>query len=299
MTAATVPGEAPPLHVVFTMDCYPASHRGAPEGPKGWEQSARSIDGFCTRLLNAGYSATLFLTPACASMQAPLLEDIAESGIELGLLVQPQSLEGRYKRHLGQYGQEEQETIVEQAMRGYQDALSARPQSCRPAMFSASDDTFGVLYRLGFQQGSVSSPGRRVAKHAAVWTGAARDAHYVDPTNKLLQGDLPFLELPVTTDADHVRGGIAADLTIENSPFEKWHRPLLDGQVHRMRAEHVPFAALCIGTRNCFAYQQCDDRHRKTLDGILDYLDMLNERYDVQPVTVAGAHACFRQRSRG
>ena len=287
------------LHILFTMDCQPAGAplgpRGAPAGPKSWEQSARSIDGFCTRLGNAGFPATLFLTPECAEEHAPLLEELLERGIELGLYVQPQSLlGGGYKRYLGQYGREEQRGIVDLAKQQFQEAVGTRPQSVRTGMFSASDETFSVLYELGFRQGSLSSPGRRVGKHAAVWTGAPSDPHYVDPHSRVRPGHLAFLEVPVTTDATRLRGGLSPDLAIENGTFEAWHRPLIEGQLGRMQAEGVAFRALCITTRNAFPYHSAGERQGAALEALIAYLAALEERYEVVPTTMSGAHARFR-----
>jgi hypothetical protein len=284
------------LHVLFTMDCQPSGTRGAPEGPKSWEQSAVAIDGFCTRLLRGGYPATLFLTPRCAQEHAPLLGEKTASGIELGLYVQPQSIEGRsFGRFLGQYGGDEQREIARAALEQFQEALECRPQSVRTGMFSANDDTYAVLFELGFRQGSLANPGRHIRHHAAQWSAAPRDAHYVDPRDRLRPGDLPFLEIPVTTDANQIRGGLAADLAIENGTLADWHRPLIQGQLARMAAEAVPFRALCFYTRNVFPFGNVKDRLGETLDAILGYLAELGEEYEVIPCTLAGAHARFRE----
>src|SRR5712692_636573 len=111
------------------MDCHPAGNRTVQEGPKTWEQSARSIDGFCTIVLNAGYAATLFLAPRCAEEHGPLMEELAGRGVEFGLYVQPQSMAGAsYNRYLGRYGRDEQRAIMIRAMEQFQDALGQRPQ---------------------------------------------------------------------------------------------------------------------------------------------------------------------------
>lgn len=287
------------LHVVFTMDCHPAATRMAPDGPKTWEQSARSIDSYCTRLQNAGYPPTLFLTPWCAQEHEPLMGELAKRGVELGLYIQPQSLiDGGFRRYLGQYPQDQQRAVVTLALKQFQDALGHRPQSCRPAMFSASDDTFSVLYELGFRQGSVSSPGRVLSLYEAVWPGAPPDAHYVDPSSRLRSGDLPFLEVPVTTDATQVRGKLSPDLAIENGTFDDWHRPLIEGQLGRMETEGVSFRTLCAITRNSFSYHNTGDRTGTTLDALISFFDRLEERYEIIPSTLANLHASFRTLSR-
>lgn len=282
-----------PLHVTFTMNCLPAATRSAPDGPKSWEQSLRAIDGFCTKLLNAGYAVTLFLEPRCAEAHAPMIEELDERGVELGLYVQPGGLGSR--AHLGQHDRAAQQTLVRLALESFQDAVGARPVSCRTDLFSASDDTFPVLCELGFRQVSISSPGRSLPRHAADWVGAEADAHYASADNRLRRGDLPILEVPVTTDATQRRGGIAPDLAIENGTFEQWHRPLIEGQLRRMEMEGVPFRTLCFFTRNCFPFGERGDKLATTLQDIVDFLDALGEQYDVRPVTLAGTHACYRE----
>jgi len=277
------------------MDCHPAATRSAPEGPQSWGQSASAIDGFCNRVLTAGYAASLFLAPRCAGEHEPLVEEMASAGVEVGLFVQPQTMYGRgFSRFLGQYRREEQYAIVAAAVEEFQDVVGHRPQSVRPAMYSASDDTFGVLFEHGFRQGSVSSPGRRVTKHGAIWTAAAQDPHYVDPRSRLRSGDLPFFEIPLTTDATQERGGLSPELAIENGTFTQWHKPLIDAQLQRMEAENVSFRCLCFVTRNCFGYHVDDDQRSRTLDSVIQYLDSLGERYEVTPTTIAGAHAFYR-----
>jgi hypothetical protein len=284
----------PPLYVIFTMDCLPAGNRVEPAGPPTWEQSARAIEGFCTRLQLAGYAVTLFLTPECAEHHEPFTQELRARGVELGLYVHPQSLDPRFKQYLGQYGREQQRAVAGLALQQLQATLGMRPQSVRSAMFSASDETFAVLYELGFRQGSVSSPGRRVSKHAAVWTGAETQPHYVDPHSRLRAGDMPFLEIPVTTDAQQERGGLAPDLAIENGTVEEWHRPLIEAQLQRMEDNAMWFRTLCFYTRNRFDYYSDREQPAATLEALLGYLAELRVRYDIVPATVAGAHDYFR-----
>lgn len=292
--------EPTPLYIVFTLDCQPAGTSKAPEGPRRWEQSSRSIDAYCAALHAAGYPVTLFLTPGCADMHAPFIEELAAGAVELALYVQPQSLQGGYKRYFGQYDGEQQRDIVVAATSAFQDVIGRRPLSVRTDMFSANDATFAVLASLGFQQGSVSSPGRKVTKHAAVWVGAERDAHYASVDNRLAAGSLPFLEVPVTTDADQLHGGISPALTLDAGTFQAWHRPLIEGQLQRMELEATPFRSLCVQARNSAGFHEPKDRARVALDEMIAYFRTLSEpfggrtAYAVRPVTLAGAHMHYR-----
>ncbi|MBN1640679.1 MAG: polysaccharide deacetylase family protein [Anaerolineae bacterium] len=190
-----------PLYVAFTMDCERIAAESPPGGPVSWELSERAIRGYCEALLAHGCPPTLFLTPECAARHAALLEGLAARGVELGLHVHPQSLgDGRYERYLGEYDPGGQREILDSAADPLAQATGARPRSFRPGNFSASDATYPLLYHLGFRQGSVSDPGRCSPQYAAEWVGAPPDPHYVDPTDRLRAGNLPFLEVPVTTD---------------------------------------------------------------------------------------------------
>jgi hypothetical protein len=282
----------PALYILFTMDCEPAMGRGLKEGPANWELAARSSEGFCARLSWAGYAATLFVSPPCAEETAPLLEDLATADVELGLYLHPRHLgDNRFKKPLGKYAAEEQQALVEAGIERFRDALGVRPQSFRSALFSASDATYGVLFGLGFRQGSISSPGRDVPRDAARWTGAEPGVHYVDADDRLKAGNLPFLEVPVTTDPTRVgRAGWADDLWLESGEFEKWHRPIVQRQLERMAAENVEFRSLCIFTRNRVPYHEDAIAPSKTLEAFIDFCDELRETYEVIPTTVAGAH---------
>lgn len=275
------------------MDCEPASTRWAPHGPKGWERSGRSIYALCKRLLDAGYPPTLFLTPGSAEMHAPLVEDLRTGGAELGLLLQPHTLEGAPKRYLGQLGREQQRDVIARSARAWDRAVATRPASARSCLFSASDDTFPLLREHGIVQSSLSSPGRRVRKHAAVWTGAPPDPHYVDPTSRLASGSLGLLEVPVTADASRIIGGLSCDLNIDHGAFEAWHRPLLEGHLARMEERRAPFKMICAYASSARPYDLDEHAPTSTLRAILDYLDHLGDRFDVRPVTLAATHAAF------
>jgi hypothetical protein len=285
-----------PLHVVFTMDVAPAGRRAAPHGPPSWEASARTIDAFCTTLLNAGFAPTLFMTPEAAAEHAPMTEALSDSGVEVALLVHPTTLHGAgLKRLLGAYSREEQEAIVGEARRRFIDALGIRPQSVRSASYSANDYTFGVFAAAGFRQASTSSPGRRVPKHYTNWEQAATEPHFVSATTRLAPGDLSLLEVPVTTDATQRRDGIAPDLAIENGTLERWHAPLIEAQFSRHEAEGVRFRTLCFVTSSNVGYAQPDTREARTLAMLVEYLDAHETDRPIVPTTVAGVYPLYRE----
>jgi hypothetical protein len=291
----------PLLYILFTMNCEPVAIKSAKQGPKTWVQSARTIEGFCDRLSGMGYPATLFVSVACAEEHGPLLEELAGRNIELGLYVHPPALAGsRYSRHLGNYAATDQRAIIAAAAERFYDAIGIHPRSFRSGAFSASDATFQVLYELGFRQGSLSIPGRDLPRDAVSWSGAETAPHYVNPSDRLGAGALPFLELPVTSDPDRwYRRGFPYELCIENSSVEDWHRPLIESSLERLEADHAPFRSLCLFTHNGLDYHRADDQHSITLEKLLAYLDTLAGRYELAPTTLASAHQHFRQLMAG
>ncbi|MBI3973083.1 MAG: hypothetical protein HY332_17530 [Chloroflexi bacterium] len=277
------------------MDCPPPGARALPHGPATWEAGGRAIDAFCTTVLRAGFAATLFVTPEAADAHAPLLEEYAGSGVDVGLLLQPPTLRGAgYKRYLGAYPGELQQQVVQDAVRRFEDALERRPLSVRSAMFSASDETFPQLATARFRQSSISSPGRRTPKYQAVWAGAAADTHFASATDRLQAGALPLVEVPATTDATQCRGGLSPDLAVENGTLDRWHAPLIASQLERHEREQIAFRTLCFVTTSRFPYQDRSSRPRYTLESLLSYLVGIDERYDVVPSTLAEAYAHFR-----
>ena len=278
----------PVLRVLFTLDCPTAGPRAVPYGPPNWEQSARAIDAFCGQLLDAGFPPTVFVTPEAAAEHGPMLEDLAAGGVDVGLLVYPPLLRAAGHKHLlGAYKRETQEEIVAEAKRRLTETIGRRPLSVRSALFSANDDTFAALDAQGFRQASVSSPGRRVRKHHADWTGAAPDPHPASATDRRSAGDLALLEVPVTTDGSQTSDGVAPDLAIENGTVERWHAPLIEAQLQRQDDAAVSFRTLCFVTSTRFGYHDPTTRQRQTLDELVGYVDALSDRYELTPLTLA------------
>ena len=151
------------------------------------------------------------------------------------------------------------------------------------------------MFELGFRQGSLSEPGRALALRDAIWINAPRDPHYVDKNNYLLAGDLPFLELPVTTDPENeLARGVPYALQIEAGSVEGLHREVIMHNLERFEAEQVPFCTLLFYGNTRTDYYQDGDKHTQTLEGILDYLEELQSQYTMHPVTAASAHDHYR-----
>jgi hypothetical protein len=286
-----------PLHILFTLDCDAvALKRAARDVPRSWELSGRAIEGYCMRLLAAGFTPTLFLAHEAVAEHGPLLEELAGRGVELALLVHPPTMElGRFQQDFGTYSADDQHQIVDFAAERFADVLGARPRSVRTGKYSASDATYKVLYDLGFRQGSISRPGWNLPRLAVRWDGALHDVHYADATSRLAAGDLPFLELPLSTDpSQRHTDGMPYELIIDAGSLEALHLPVIEARLAAMEAAETPFRALCFSSGSHVDYYTDDNIHSRTLEALIDALLALADRYELAPVTLAGAHQRFR-----
>lgn len=285
-----------PLHILFTIDCDAvALKRATRDVPRSWEQSARAIEGYCTRLLAAGIPPTLFLAHEAAAEHEPMLAELTVRGVELGLLIHPPTMElGRFNQDFGSYSAQDQRLIADFAAERFADAVGARPRSVRAGKYSASDDTFRVLAELGFRQGSLSRPGWNLPRFAARWDGAPHDAHYAHESSRLRAGELPLLELPLSTDPQqrHV-DGMPYELMIDAGSHDALHMPVIEARLAAMDAEQTPFRALCFTTTTNVDYY-ADNQHSSTLEQLIDTVLALSGRYELAPVTLAGAHQRYR-----
>jgi len=284
-----------PLYVVFTMDCERIAAESPEGGPEDWDLSERAIAGFCETLLGEGIRPTLFLMPETAQRHKRLLRGLAAQGVDLGMHMHPQCFgDHRHTRYLGEYDRDEQSAILAEGLDTVGDALGARPRSFRSGNFSASDDTFPVLHELGFRQGCVSNPGRNIARFHAYWTGACQDVHRADAVDRLVAGQLDFLEVPLTTDPDRVdSNGWAPELRIESGGFRAHHLPIIERALERMDTERVAFRALCVFTHNCFDYSDGGVEQSGTLRDLVRHFGTLAEHHDVRFVNLAALRAAF------
>jgi len=285
-----------PLYIAWTMDCERIALESPPGGPATWELSERAIRGYCDTLLGAGALPTLFLTPECAARHAAMFRDYAENGVNLGLHVHPQSFgDHRYGKYLGEYDADMQHRIISEAAGVFADAIGWAPRSFRAGNDSASDDTFRILSELGFEAGSVSCPGREVPKYAASWEGACRYAHWAHRSDRLVAGELPFFELPMSTHpTERSPDGLAHELRIEWGTLRDWQQPIIEAVIADMEANRVECKSLCFITHNTFAYDDASIPQSQTLRDTLAFLRTLAPRFTIRATTLIGAREAFR-----
>jgi len=287
------------LHVAFTMDCERIASESPPGGPESWELSERAVRGYCNTLLEEGFPPTLFIVPECAQRHRELFLEFASRGVELGLHLHPQSFaDHRYGKYLGEYGRGDQAELISGAMSAFTRALGIKPRSFRSGNFSASDETFEVLSSLDFRQGSVSDPGRDAPGFAAVWRGAVPDPHWTSRESRLEVGDLPFLEIPVTTVPGRLQpNGFPWELRIESGNLEEWHRPILEVYLSRVIRDNGRIPCLCIFTHNYFDYSDPCCEQSKTLVNLVHCIRELPIR-QVLPTTLGELRKTLLRRAR-
>lgn len=280
-----------PVHVLFTIDCEPAG-RTSQLGPSDWDVGVRALDAFLTTVRNAGFEPTVFATPEVVDAHAILFEEVPTTGGEVGLLLSPGSLrDARHRAHVGALRAEQQAEILRHAVERFADAYGRRPLSARTTHFSASDETFAVIADAGFRQSSISSPGRVVPKYHARWDGALPGPHFAHPADRLAEGSLPLLEIPVTTDPMQRRDGIAPELRIENGTVSEWHAPLVRAQLERQFTSGERWPTLVFVTTTRQPFYDRTSRVRQTAEGLADLLESLEADYDLVPATPSRLHA--------
>ena len=133
--------------------------------------------------------------------QPGLLLELQREGACLGMHLHPYKLKGgRWHWDLGSYRADEQVELITEAIKAWSDAIGQHPSYFRGGVFSANDDTFGVLVELGFQGGSVSCPGRVLPSAFAVWAGAELYPHRAHLGFRQAEGASDFVEVPISVD---------------------------------------------------------------------------------------------------
>jgi hypothetical protein len=72
------------------------------------------------------------------------------------------------------------------------------------------------------------------------------------------------------------------------------HRPLLQETFERMEQDQPPFRAICIAAHNRVDYYANTEKHSRTVDELVEHLELLAEQYTLVPVTLSAAHERFR-----
>ena len=194
--------------IVLTLDCErPTAETdvlaSGPPDRAAARQWTRSFEELCN---SHGYPVTYFIHPELADTDADEFLEFEANGACLGLHLHPwrQDFE-RYPFEMGSLNARAAREAISEASLTWSRGFGRKPEYFRPGALSANDTTFPVLTELGFLGGSVSIPGRVFPTVFAAWAGAALDPHRAHESFRLLEGMLPFANMPVSVDTSNVQ----------------------------------------------------------------------------------------------
>ncbi len=284
------------LSALFTMDCEARKDLATEGGPETWDDARRSIGGFCEALAAYGFRPTLLVVPFAAKELAPFLREMARAGAELGLHYHPQ--DHGHRDYLGGFDADAQRSMLGEAADRWTDALGTAPASFRSGNFSANDATFPVLAGLGIRQGSCCVPGRNFTRVRSNWAGAPMDPYRASAANRLVEGSLDYVEIPVTADWESVMWGGLTKLELRIEMVDaRAHGFTVRKNVDRQVAAKAPHPCLCSLTHDIFDYSDPAEFRRRVLDGLVAEI---RSCADAKGLDVAGETlADYRKRLEG
>jgi peptidoglycan/xylan/chitin deacetylase (PgdA/CDA1 family) len=269
------------LNVIFTMDCEAIDELAAEGGPKDWDFCKRSIIGYCETLLKKNFKATLFIVPYTAEKHSRLLLELEHEGVELGLHYHPQDY--GYKDYLGAYDGDQQLAMVSEASNMWAEAIGKKPKSFRGGNMSANDYTFPVLERLGFSQGSLSMPGRNFTRVKANWKGSPMYPYHTNKANRLIEGNMEFMEVPSTVDWESAMWGGLTPLELRIEMVDaRAHGFTISKNVERQLKDNYFLPYISVLTHDIFDYSDKSEFRTHVLEGILDELEKCAENANLE-----------------
>jgi hypothetical protein len=146
-----------------------------------------------------------------------------------------------------------------------------------------------------------SVPGRILPECAAVWAGAPLFMHYAHPYNRVLSGDLDFIEIPNTIDWEsRMWGGKhPQDLRVELVDAKN-HFYTKEKSLRRQIDDKVPVRLIHCATHNTFEYGNPKDFRRETLLGIITHFKNIARDKGLEPasITLEKAAELYRRRAK-
>jgi peptidoglycan/xylan/chitin deacetylase (PgdA/CDA1 family) len=278
------------IYVSWTMDCE-ATQKAFDDVDMG----IRSIRGFVDLLLGAGLRGTLFVLPGDAAAYPDLVRDCEEQGFEIGLHFHPH--EEGYDDFCGGFTAQEQTRMYRDGIKKFADAVGFVPKTFRTGSASANDATLPVMAELGFKSCSTSIPGRDMKHLRSNWVGAPQYVHYAHASNRLLEGGLDLVDVPMTTDPDSMlwSGGHPQDLRVELFDAKnQWY--MIDKMLAREKTRSHPVKAIVPLTHNMFDYSDpADFRHETMQRMIADFVDLAGKHeVNLIPATIGEIAASYR-----
>ena len=262
----------------FSVDCE-ATQPAVKDSGLG-ERAARALADLMEQ---HDWRGSFLAIPTDIEASGSLYRELQQRGHEVGLHLHP-AAQG-YEEFLGVYDGPMQQRIVAEAVDRFAGVMGQRPKAFCPGYYSANDQTYSVLEELGFEHGTCSGPGRILPECAAVWAGAPLFAHYAHRSNRVLTGDLDFVEIPRTCDWESMMWGgrNPQDLRIELVD-SKNHFYTIQKSLKRQIAEAQPLRLIHAFTHNVFEYDKAGDFRRQTLAEVIKHIRDLAEQASLEPV---------------
>jgi len=264
--------------IYFTLSTDCEATQPAIDNPDLGERSTR---GLAEVLEKEGWRGTFFVIPTDIEAHPAMYRELDEGGHEVGLHIHP-AAQG-YEEFLGVYDAQSQHKILKEAADRFAQVMGYFPETICPGYYSANDDTFGVLTNLGFKHGVCSCPGRILPECASVWAGAPWFMHYAHPHNRLLTGNLDFVNIPRTADGDSMMWGgkHPQDLRVELVDAKN-HFYTIKKSVKKQLEENIPVKLAHAVTHNYFEYSDPKDFRRLTLKGIVSHFKQIAESDELE-----------------
>ncbi len=256
----------------------------------------RATQGLAELLEQEDWRGAFLAIPTDIEAHGPLYKELRQRGHEVGLHLHP-AAQG-YAEFCGIYGPDTQEKIIGEGADRFAQVMGERPHSFSMGYASANDHTYPILVKLGFTHGTCSIPGRILPECASVWAGAPLFVHYAHPYNRILPGDLDFVEIPATIDWEsRMWGGKhPQDLRIELVDAKN-HYYTIEKSLRRQIDESLPVKLLHAVTHNLFEYSDSRDFRRQTLEGVIRHVKNIAEKRGFQRVgtTLEQIAAAYRK----
>jgi peptidoglycan/xylan/chitin deacetylase (PgdA/CDA1 family) len=243
----------------------------------------RAVNGIVEILEKRGWKGTFFVIPSDLKGCSELYKGLYKTGHEVGLHLHP-AAEG-YAEFLGVYSGKMQTKILSEGVKIFSQIMGYNPRSFCAGYASTNDYTYNILVELGFTHGICSIPGRILPECAAVWAGAPLFIHYTHPWNRLLEGNLDFVEIPNTLDWEsHMWGGKhPQDLRIELVDAKN-HFYTIQKSLQRQINEQLPVKVIHAATHNTFEYGDPANFRRQTLEGVITHTENIAKEFDLELV---------------
>jgi peptidoglycan/xylan/chitin deacetylase (PgdA/CDA1 family) len=253
------------FHVNWSIDCEATQH-SVNDADLGY----RGASGYADILDAHGLKGTFFMIPGDAGSRPDFYRSLPKRGHEIGLHLHPGD-EG-YFEFAGVMGPDEQRELIATAKDRWAQAIGFAPVCFCMGYASANDYTYGVLEELGFRHGQVGLPGRRLVETASVWEGEPLHIHYANRWNRLLPGDLDFIDVPHTVDPEsYMWGGKhPQDLRVELVDAKNHWYTSLKSVRRQLADDSLPVKVLRGVTHNTFDYTDPNNFRSQTLKGMIE-----------------------------